>query len=630
MTAQVRGKVAGGAGIAASQQVPARVAGHPAQARAVGGGRVGGQQVRHQLRPPRPGDRVNRVAGVGGGQDRLGAGAGGGGLLAGEPVPQDGLGEPVQHQAALVDPGQRLPGQAGQGLPPGQRIGRPGGQLARQFARGAGEQVLGDRLGGQERAHAGQLGGGRILVLEPAGGQPGRRGQRPRIRRPRRGLVQQLPGLGPQQVQVLGGAHAGLGHEPGRLRNRQRQVPELGGEPARVGRAQPGHPVPQQRHRFGPGQHVDLDRRGELGPGPRPGGDQHVPVPAGQPRADVGGGLGVVEDQQPPAALPQFPQHRRPHSLGACPGLDAAQRGAQGGELVADQPALLGVHPPRHVIVRREPVRVLDRQLGLAHPAQALQRLHHRPVPGQQPVPDRRQQLITAGESRVAGRDVPHPQHAARRQRTRTLAYGGQLPQRPFHQPAQLVRAGKRLRDQAAGLHPAAERLLPGPERVINQLPDRDPHIGGGGVQQEHQPRQPGRGGGIELQLGVGHLRLIQYRRPVPGAQHPHIHLTAAHPLRAQLRGRLVSGGKAGHLHDNVPGSSDCPLRLGDVRLPPVGEVAQLGGMRNEHPPPGTRTRTARASHPPQAPRRYTRHQAKPDQRRQPSAAQSAPGDDKA
>ena len=139
--------------------------------------------------------------------------------------------------------------------------------------------------------------------------------------------------------------------------------------------------------------------------------------------------LGVVEDQQPPAALVQVGQHRRPDLAGACPGLDAAQRGAQGGELVADQPALLGIDPPSHVIIGGEPVRVLDRQLGLAHPAHALQRLHHRRLPGQQPVPDRRQQPVPAGEPRVAGRDVPHPQHAVRRQRARVLPGGGQLPQ---------------------------------------------------------------------------------------------------------------------------------------------------------------------------------------------------------
>ena len=101
------------------------------------------------------------------------------------------------------------------------------------------------------------------------------------------------------------------------------------------------------------------------------------------------------------------------------PACDASQRSAQGGELVADQPGLLGVDPPGQVIGSGEPVRVLDRQLGLAHPAHPVQRLHHRLVPGQQPLPHRHQQPVPAGEPRIAGRDVPHPRHAARQPRTR-------------------------------------------------------------------------------------------------------------------------------------------------------------------------------------------------------------------
>ena len=67
-----------------------------------------------------------------------------------------------------------------------------------------------------------------------------------------------------------------------------------------------------------------------------------MPAAAGQPRGDVGGGLGVVEDQQPPAALVQFGQHRRPHRRGPRPGL-TQPRAAQGSELVPDQPGLLGI-----------------------------------------------------------------------------------------------------------------------------------------------------------------------------------------------------------------------------------------------------------------------------------------------
>ena len=56
---------------------------------------------------------------------------------------------------------------------------------------------------------------------------------------------------------------------------------------------------------------------------------------------------------------------------------------------------------------------------------------------------------------------------------------------------------------------------------MIDQLIQRDPHIRGGGIQHEHQPRQPRRGGRVELQLGVRHLWLVPHRRPVPGAQTP-------------------------------------------------------------------------------------------------------------
>ena len=138
---------------------------------------------------------------------------------------------------------------------------------------------------------------------------------------------------------------------------------------------------------------------------------------ARQPGSDVGGVLGVVEDQQPPPPLPQLSQYHRPHRLGACPGLQAPQRCPQRGDLVADQVGLLGVDPPGQVIGPGEPVRVLGRELGLAHPAHPLERLHHRPVPGQQPLPHRHQQTVPAGEPRIAGRDVPYPRHPARQPR---------------------------------------------------------------------------------------------------------------------------------------------------------------------------------------------------------------------
>ena len=139
-----------------------------------------------------------------------------------------------------------------------------------------------------------------------------------------------------------------------------------------------------------------------------------MPGPARQHPRHILRPAGVIEDQQPPVPLPQLGQHRPPRRRQPRPGLGAAQLRGQPGQLLPDQPRGLGVDPPHQVIAAREPVRVLDRQLRLADPAHAVQRLHHRPVPGQQRLPHRHQQPIAPGEPRVAGRDVPHPRPAPR------------------------------------------------------------------------------------------------------------------------------------------------------------------------------------------------------------------------
>jgi hypothetical protein len=72
-------------------------------------------------------------------------------------------------------------------------------------------------------------------------------------------------------------------------------------------------------------------------------GDQHVPAPARQPGPDVDGSLGVVEHQQPPSPLAQLAQNRRPYHLGSRSRPYPSKCRAERGELVADQPALLGV-----------------------------------------------------------------------------------------------------------------------------------------------------------------------------------------------------------------------------------------------------------------------------------------------
>jgi hypothetical protein len=76
--------------------------------------------------------------------------------------------------------------------------------------------------------------------------------------------------------------------------------------------------------------------------------------------------------------------------------------------LAWDQHRLFGVDPPHEVVFGGEPIRVLKRQLGLAHSAQPVERLHHQcGLPGPQPLPQLGQQVVAAGEVRIAGRQVP-------------------------------------------------------------------------------------------------------------------------------------------------------------------------------------------------------------------------------
>ena len=139
-----------------------------------------------------------------------------------------------------------------------------------------------------------------------------------------------------------------------------------------------------------------------------------MPGAAGLVGGEVLGAFGVVEDQQPAGPAAQLPQDQ----------LDRARHGRSGGqaelvgqlgELVADQGRLLGVDPPHQVVVGGEPVGVLDGELGLAHPAQAVQGLHHqRVLAGVQPLVELLEQASAAGEVRVAQRHVPRVREPGR------------------------------------------------------------------------------------------------------------------------------------------------------------------------------------------------------------------------
>ena len=101
-----------------------------------------------------------------------------------------------------------------------------------------------------------------------------------------------------------------------------------------------------------------------------------MPGPAGLVVGQVLWSLRVVEDQQPAPPAAQLGQDEFDRVGHGRPGRQV-ELVAQLGELAGDEHRLLGVDPPDQVVVAGEPVGVLDRQLGLAHATQAVQRLHH-------------------------------------------------------------------------------------------------------------------------------------------------------------------------------------------------------------------------------------------------------------
>ena len=182
--------------------------------------------------------------------------------------------------------------------------------------------------------------------------------------------------------------------------------------------------------------------------------------PAGPVVGDVLRAVGVVEDQQPAVPATQLGQQPL-HGGGDRRSGRQVQPGGEPGELVGDEHRLFGVDPPHQVVVGGEPVRVLDRQLGLAHPAQPVQRLHHqRRLTGAQPPPQLGEHAVAAGEPRIPRRHPPHRRRAAgesrptagRRIRPRKRRRAGRAqPGQPAAQPGRgrgLVQPGQVQVDQ--------------------------------------------------------------------------------------------------------------------------------------------------------------------------------------
>jgi hypothetical protein len=122
--------------------------------------------------------------------------------------------------------------------------------------------------------------------------------------------------------------------------------------------------------------------------------------------------FGVVEYQQPALPRPQ----RVPKDLdglGLLGVLGEAQPTGEGHKLAGDGGSLLGRHPPDQIVVTLMAVGIFDSELGLTDPTQPMQRLRLNLDDRGHLVWVQRgaqllQQLLAAGEDRVAGRQVGH------------------------------------------------------------------------------------------------------------------------------------------------------------------------------------------------------------------------------
>ena len=253
--------------------------------------------------------------------------------------------------------------------------------------------------GREERAELQQPHGRRGALLELLEGQvPGGHHGHRVVRRLIQG--QDPGGLRRQLLDVGMRRHAGLLQPRAGLLDRQGQVAEGLGDSFRVRRIQLGHVTQQMRDALVPGEHVHLEWLGGMGPGLIAGGDEHVTGPGGQVGLQFLRVLGVVEDQQPvrsgvAAQLLQGGLRRLRHVVAD---LEAHLAG-QFRERLADLLGPLGRHPPDEVVVGHEPVRVLQRELGLADAAEPVQGLGDTTGP---PPPA----SLSRSSSRVAPRPV--------------------------------------------------------------------------------------------------------------------------------------------------------------------------------------------------------------------------------
>jgi hypothetical protein len=219
-------------------------------------------------------------------------------------------------------------------------------------------------------------------------------------------------------------------------------------------------------------------------------------------------------------------------------------------------------------------VRVLDRQLGLAHPAEPVERLNRqRALTGAQPPAQLGEHAVPAGEVRIARRRPPHPRQGAgeprpaarRRSRSGERRRAGRAnPGQPIPQPdrgRRLVQARQVQGDQRRVQRRQAHRL----DEHRHDPPLRSCLSGEGGAQL----RAAERGG----EVGLGAHR----QEPVRGLQ------GRLHPGDEVIARRPVPHGQL----DGVPGLLQLPgqpLRPAGV---PAGVADEEVGLPTADAPRG-------------------------------------------
>jgi hypothetical protein len=149
----------------------------------------------------------------------------------------------------------------------------------------------------------------------------------------------------------------------------------------------------------------------------------------------------------------------------------------------------------------------------------------------------------------------------------------------------ELLWAVERAGDDARLAESLPEGPLPGPQiRVVVVLPSRRDRQRRVLVEHEYQPRYPGFGRGLELELGIRNLRTIPYRRTVAQADQADVNVAAEHGVAAIVRWLVVPGREVGHIRDRVICAGHGGFRRGHER-PIRRELSQFRCAAEKHPP---------------------------------------------